>query len=69
MDLVLKNNSTSYFRLVQAVAVFSSLLSVFAVLQPSFGGTQEKTNAVENDRDAEVNALIRKLQDLSLIHI
>ena len=51
----------SCFRLIQTVTMFSLLLSMLFWPQLSFGGSQAE--AVQDDRTAEVNALIRELRD------
>ena len=52
------------FRLIQTVAMFSLLLSMMlAWPQLNFAGSQVEAVAVQDDRSAEVNALIRELRD------
>ena len=48
------------FRLIQIVALLSLLLSMLVLPQLCFGGSQAP---VQDDRTAEINALIRDLRD------
>ncbi len=63
MDLVLKKNSMSCFRLIQTAAAFSLLLTMLLSPRISFGGPQSPAVVGQDDRAAEVDALIRDLQD------
>ena len=53
----------SCFRLIQIVALLSLLLSMLVLPQLCLGGPQTEAVAVQDDRTAEVNALIRDLRD------
>ena len=54
----------SCFRLIQTAALLLSLLSMLVFPELSFGGSQAAAVAtVQDDRTAEVNALIRDLRD------
>ena len=63
MDLVLRKNSMRYFRLIRIVAFLLPLLSMLVSPQLSFGGLQAPAVAVQDDRMAEINGLIRDLRD------
>ena len=64
MVLVLKKNSMSSFRFIQAVATFSLLLLLITALTPTqvcYGCLQDV--AISDDDSAKINALIRDLRD------